>query len=165
MRLNLREIIENPGKSVSFSYEPDFSELKFESIKSILNPVKVSGSVYNSAGVLELIGTLYVNMICICSRCLKEFEYALKLQLRAVLADKAEDQDNPDIFLLEGDYIDLDEVVTTAFVLDVEQRYLCSEDCKGLCSKCGKNLNDGPCSCTVEADPRLAVLGQLLENN
>lgn len=74
-----------------------------------------------------------------------------------------QNEDNPDIFLLEGDYIDVDEVTVTAFVLNMEQRFLCSEDCKGLCDKCGKNLNEGPCDCKAETDPRLAVLGQLLE--
>ena len=165
MRLNLREVIENPGNSVDFSYQPDFSGLNFECVKSIEPSISAEGRVYNSAGVMKLEGTLHVDMICICSRCLKEFTRSTDLPLNAILADEAIDEENPDIFLLDGDYIDLDEVVTTAFVLDVEQIYLCSEDCKGLCPKCGKNLNDGPCSCTADADPRLAVLGQLLENN
>ncbi len=165
MRLNLHEVIGNPGKSVDFSYQPDLSALEFESVKAIHSPVTAEGRVYNSAGVLKLEGTLHVDMTCICARCLKEFERSMLLPLNAVLADGAEDEENPDIFLLDGDYIDLDEVVITAFVLDVEQRYLCREDCKGLCSKCGKDLNDGPCSCAVDTDPRLAVLGQLLENN
>lgn len=165
MHLNLRDIIENPGKSVGFEYEPDFSDLKFESIKSIEHPIKAKGHVFNSAGILKLEGILELTIVCECYRCLKEFKKEISLPLQAVLAEELEDEDNPDIFLLDGDYIDLDEVVLTAFVLNTEQRYSCSDDCKGLCSRCGKNLNDGPCSCTVEADPRLAVLGQLLENN
>ena len=50
-------------------------------------------------------------------------------------------------------------------VLDLDERLLCREDCKGLCDKCGADLNEGPCSCKAEIDPRLAVLGQLLEND
>ena len=42
--------------------------------------------------------------------------------------------------------------------------FLCSEDCKGLCAVCGKNLNEGPCDCKPEPDPRLAVLAQLLKD-
>ena len=71
--------------------------------------------------------------------------------------------DNPELFLLEGDEIDLDEILSTCFVLDMETKFLCSEDCKGLCSTCGKNLNLGPCECRKPIDPRFAVLEQLLD--
>ena len=46
----------------------------------------------------------------------------------------------------------------------MDTKTLCSEDCKGLCPRCGANLNDGPCGCKREVDPRLAVLAKLLEN-
>ena len=45
----------------------------------------------------------------------------------------------------------------------MEQKVLCRDDCRGLCPKCGKNLNEGPCGCTKDGDPRLAVLSRLLE--
>ena len=45
----------------------------------------------------------------------------------------------------------------------METKFLCSEDCKGLCPRCGKNLNLGPCGCRKEPDPRFAVLEQLLD--
>ena len=48
-------------------------------------------------------------------------------------------------------------------VLELPLRYLCKPDCKGLCCRCGKNLNDGPCGCQKEIDPRLAALRQLLD--
>ena len=59
--------------------------------------------------------------------------------------------------------LDLDEAVTTAFVLAMDTKNLCSEDCKGLCPKCGADLNLGPCGCRPEADPRWAALAQLLK--
>ena len=49
------------------------------------------------------------------------------------------------------------------FILDMDMKFLCREDCKGLCSTCGKNLNLGPCGCRKEIDPRFAVLEQLLD--
>ena len=59
---------------------------------------------------------------------------------------------------------DLDEVVTTAFVLAMDTKNLCSEDCKGLCAKCGADLNLGPCGCRPDVDPRWAALAQLLDD-
>ena len=55
------------------------------------------------------------------------------------------------------------EVLSTCFILDMETKFLCKEDCKGLCPSCGKNLNLGPCGCRKEIDPRFAVLEQLLD--
>ncbi|MBR2488852.1 MAG: DUF177 domain-containing protein, partial [Clostridia bacterium] len=48
---------------------------------------------------------------------------------------------------------------------DLPMKHLCSEKCKGICSKCGKNLNDGKCECPEkEIDPRLQILADLLNN-
>ncbi|MEE1456734.1 MAG: DUF177 domain-containing protein [Oscillospiraceae bacterium] len=54
-------------------------------------------------------------------------------------------------------------MVRTVFVLNFGSKLLCKPDCEGLCCRCGKNLNDGPCSCQKELDPRFAALKQLLE--
>ena len=49
--------------------------------------------------------------------------------------------------------------------MDMEMAVVCDEDCKGLCPKCGKNLNQGECGCVVkEVDPRLAVLQKFLDS-
>lgn len=163
MRLNLREIINIPGKSIVFEYAPPLNELEFEAIAHVCQEALVKGSVRNSAGILKFSADLEADLECICARCLSEFPKHISQHIDAVLADEVQDEENTDIYLLDGDYIDLDEVILTAFVLNMEQRFLCSEDCKGLCEKCGKNLNEGPCNCRAEIDPRLAVLGQLLE--
>jgi uncharacterized protein len=115
--------------------------------------------------VLSLTANISADVICICARCLKEFPKHLGLETHAFLADELQDEDNIEYYLLDGDFADIDEIAQTAFVLNMEQRILCSEDCKGLCPKCGKDLNEGPCNCGEDHDPRLAVLGQLLEKD
>jgi uncharacterized protein len=102
-------------------------------------------------------------MECTCARCLKDFDNPVHMHVETTLSETEQDEDDPDKFLLEGDYIDVDEIITTDFVLNMDQRILCREDCKGLCEKCGADLNEGPCACKLETDPRLAALGQLLE--
>ena len=64
---------------------------------------------------------------------------------------------------LDHGEVDLDEVFTTAVVLDMDTTHLCREDCKGLCHRCGADLNEGPCGCKPEVDPRFAALAQLLD--
>jgi uncharacterized protein len=51
------------------------------------------------------------------------------------------------------------------FLLELDTKNLCSDDCRGLCPGCGVNLNEGQCRCKKEIDPRLAKLAQLLEQN
>ena len=90
----------------------------------------------------------------------------MEFPLHAILAPELANDDgeeDPWLFLLEEGCADLDDIVTTTFVLSMDSKFLCKEDCKGLCCRCGKDLNDGPCGCQPDADPRLAVLQQLLK--
>ena len=59
--------------------------------------------------------------------------------------------------------LDLDGLMTEVFLLEMDTKNLCSEDCRGLCPGCGVDLNHEPCRCKKEIDPRLAKLAQLLE--
>ena len=75
-----------------------------------------------------------------------------------------QNEEDDEILLLEDGKVDVGELAREAFILDMYTKTLCSEDCKGLCPRCGADLNLGPCSCKKEVDPRLAVLAKLLEN-
>ena len=164
MRLDLRELINIPGKSISFSYDLDLGNMAFPSVKEIKRPLAVEGTVYNEAGVVRLKAEVSCDLICICDRCASEFCKTKQLDVEAVFADEIVNEDNVDIFLLDGNFADIDEVIINAFVLSMESKFLCRDDCKGLCPQCGKNLNEGPCSCKSDVDPRLAVLEQLLDD-
>ena len=83
--------------------------------------------------------------------------------LDSLVAQELEDEENVDILLLDGVELDLDGAVTDAFILAMDTKNLCSDDCKGLCAKCGADLNLGPCGCRPDVDPRLAALAQLLD--
>lgn len=164
MRLDLREIISVPGSGVTFDYEPDLTEALNDSLVGVKVPVKAVGSIRNIAGVLSFNAEVDAVLVCSCARCLKDFEYPVHLSIETALKESEDDEDESDVFFLEGDFIDADEIITTEFILNMDQRFLCSEDCRGLCEKCGADLNAGPCACKREADPRLAALGRLLEN-
>jgi len=163
MLLDLREIIGVPGGRVSFDYEPDMSEAAYGSVIRIKEPSRAAGNVTNSAGVLTFSANVDAVCICVCARCLKEFEYPVQKQVKAELTEGGEGE-NPDGYFLQGDKVDAQEIILTEFILDTDERILCREDCAGLCEDCGTDLNDGPCSCKAKIDPRLAVLGQLLDN-
>lgn len=166
MLLTLTKIIDSPGQSVPFQTQLDLSELEFRSTALAPEPVSAQGQVRNTAGVLILTARLQTTLHCVCDRCAKPFLRPFDVPVRAVLTAGGDDGQSEDLwtFELQGDDADLDEILTTAFVFAVPAKLLCAEDCKGLCPICGADLNCGPCPCKKPVDPRMAVLGQLLQD-
>ena len=164
MRLDLREVIEVPGACVPFACEMETDGLDFPSILAYTAKPRAEGRVYNEAGILYLEGRLTAELSCVCDRCGEVFDSVKETELDAVIVEE-ESEEHPEFFVLDGNDLDLDEVLSTCFVLDMETKFLCREDCKGLCARCGRNLNLGPCGCGKEIDPRFAVLEQLLDKS
>lgn len=164
MRLDLKDIILVPNAAKHFRFQLDLSGLDFYGRTPITRPVLAEGSVTNHAGALVLKGTVRSVLDLACDRCGKEFSREKVVQLDSLVAQELEDEENDEIILLDGSELDLDDVVTTAFVLAMDTKNLCSDDCKGLCAGCGANLNEEPCRCIPDVDPRLAALAQLLDN-
>lgn len=162
MLLDLREIIEVPGKSIVFDRDIRSDNLVFDSVRSFITPLHAKGRVSNEAGVLHLRGVASADLLCICDRCGEDFESEKIMQMEAVIAEE-DNPGDPEFFALHDDGIDLDEIVSTCFILDMETKFLCREDCKGICPGCGVNLNKGTCRCKKQIDPRFAVLEQLLD--
>ena len=103
-------------------------------------------------------------MRCVCDRCGREFETGRRTDFETPLLPETEGAaDDGEAFFLEGDTLDIDELLETAFILDMPAKFLCRSDCRGLCPRCGKDLNEGDCGCKPETDPRFAVLEQLLD--
>ena len=164
MRLGLAQIIDRPGESVSYSTVVDLSDLQYGTCFPVTEPVKAEGTVRNTAGVLVMKGMITTCIHGICDRCAAEFDREMEIPIDAVLVTELANEENEDewVFTLEGDSADLDDIVRTIFVLNMDSKLLCSDDWKGLCCGCGKNLNFETCSCEKEIDPRLAALKQLL---
>ena len=184
MRLDLRSILHVPGASLPFSFALDLSGLDFYGEHPFAGPVQVSGTVRNQADALVLEGTAettlelvarkyprrsvwlvdsVTTLELVCDRCLKPFCRDMRVPVDSLLAETLEDEENDEILLLDNGTVDLDEVFTTALVLAMDSKHVCSEDCKGLCATCGADLNEGPCGCKPEIDPRFAALAQLLD--
>lgn len=117
--------------------------------------------------IFRLKGQVQGELSASCHLCLKqttlskEVEFELRL-VRSLGEDKSECEltsREMDQVLLEGDELDLAELVWEQLLLNSEMVIYCRPDCAGLCSKCGADLNDGPCGCDHDqVDPRLAAL-------
>ena len=165
MLLGLSKIIDCPGASVPFTTSVDLRDLQYGESYPVDEPVLASGTVRNTAGVLVMTGQIHTTIHGVCDRCAQDFERDVDLPIDVVLVTELSNEENEDewVFPLVGDNADLEDIVRTVFVLNLDSKLLCEEDCKGLCYRCGKNLNDGPCNCQKECDPRFAALKQLLE--
>lgn len=165
MLLGLSKIIDCPGASLPFSTSVDLSDLQYGQCYPVSEPVQISGMVRNTAGVLVMTGNISTTIHGICDRCAAAFDQDILIPVDVVLVTELSNEENEDetVFPLEGDSADLEEIVRTIFVLNLDSKLLCKPDCKGLCCRCGKNLNFESCICEKELDPRFAALKQLLE--
>ncbi|MBR2465348.1 MAG: DUF177 domain-containing protein [Clostridia bacterium] len=173
MRLDLRPLLAG-DRYLSFDYElpldtdpEDSSSFLFG--VSFPSPMKVSGDITNTAGYMRMTLTMSVDYEATCARCLSPVsgEFTLDLEKtvapRDLLGDLDEDRLD-DFAIIEDGFLDMDEPLKEQLEMEFPLRFLCREDCKGLCPKCGKNLNEGDCDCQKkEIDPRLAPLQKILD--
>ena len=164
MLFDVKPIMHTPGKRLEFQFELDLSDMEFSGRYPVSRPVVVTGEVRNTADVLELELTARTTLDAVCDRCGKEFAQVKEIPYSCMLAEELQNEDNDELVLLEDGKADVGDLARTAFILGMDTKTLCSEDCKGLCPRCGADLNLGPCSCKKEVDPRLAALAKLLEN-
>lgn len=163
MLIDVRPILHTPGRRLDFRFELDLSDLEFDGRAPVSRPVAVEGEVRNTAELLELSLTARTTLDAACDRCGKEFLRDQETGYRCMLAEELQNGESDEIVLLEDGKVDAGDLARTAFILGMDSKTLCSEDCKGLCPRCGADLNLGPCSCQKEPDPRLAALATLLD--
>ena len=165
MLLGLKDIIHRPGASLEFSESVDLSDLLYGTCYPVTEPVVAVGTVRNTADVLMMKGSITTCLHGVCDRCAGEFTREVEIPLDVVLVEELSNEENEDewVFPLEADAADMEEIIRTVFVLNMDSKMLCKPDCKGLCCRCGTNLNEGPCTCQKELDPRFAALRQLLD--
>ena len=165
MFLELEPIFNNIGEKLEFDYDIDFSDMEISTVYPFKKPVKVKGSVFNRAGVVQLLADASLEYDAPCDLCTQQTVKPLTISVDHVLVTSLNNEENDELILLESFRFDLDALVTEDILLSLPSRHLCKEDCKGVCQFCGKNLNHDSCSCSAPPDPRLAILKQLLDNN
>ncbi len=132
----------------------------------------VVGDVTDEAGYMHLTLEASVSYRAECARCLEPVsgDFAVFLE-RTVAAEgtltEQQLENNVDEYaVIKSGMLDLDETIREELLLSFPMRFLCREDCPGLCPKCGKPRRLGDCGCTTkEIDPRLAVLKNLFDKN
>jgi len=163
MKLDLKSIVEVPGASLSFERQLDLTDWEWNGARPVTSPVAVCGTVRNMAGALILNASMKTCLSLRCDRCNQPFSREKSVSYETLLATDLENGENDEIILLEDDQLELDELMADVFLLSLDTKNLCKEDCQGLCPGCGADLNVEPCRCKREIDPRLAGLAKFFE--
>ena len=173
MKLDLRPLLAG-DRLLAFDYElplnidPDNSASFLWGV-SFPSPMKVKGDITNTAGYMRMRLSMSVDYSAECARCLAPVFDSFSLDLEKTVATKEVlsdvDEDRLDDYaIIENGFLDMDEQLMEQLEMEFPVRILCKESCRGLCQRCGKNLNEGECDCdTREIDPRMEPLRKLLE--
>mgnify|MGYP001033109335 CR=1 FL=1 len=164
MKLDLKRFAQQSGGVLPFRLQVDLSDVEWYGARPFTRPVQVTGEVRDRAGAMVLTARLETVLSLHCDRCAKPFQREKTVEYETLLAFELANGENDDIVLLNADgELELDELMREVFLLEMDTKNLCSEDCKGLCPGCGADLNVEQCRCKKEIDPRWAKLAQLLE--
>ena len=107
-----------------------------------------------------------------CNRCLEDIQVTLELNVQeefiasadAVSGAQQSPPDDPDAFRIsENQILDMEEAARQAWISARPVQALCNPDCSGLCSECGRNLNQSSCSCSPAPDERWGRLRELAQ--
>ena len=127
----------------------------------ISSPVHVKGTVRNKTGVVRIDAAASYVGNARYARCDRPFSFDATVPVEHIfLSDPAQEEN--DLYIVVDDFrLDLDSLVLEDVFLAMPFRFLCREDCKGLCPVCGADLNEGSCGCRPSADPRWDALKDL----
>ncbi len=165
MILELKKVFWDEKAVIRLNTETDFSDLEFHGTKPFIKPVEIEAFVHNRAGIVLLEMTVRFEYQYLCDRCMTAAKQAFEKHYTHILVLQLSPESGDDYIEAPEYRIELDDIVRDDILLDLPSKFLCKENCKGLCSVCGKNLNEGTCGCSQkENDPRLAVLQQLLSD-
>lgn len=175
------EQIKEEGQELAFEFEappaifPVLSEIISREECNILSPIKTTLRAIRIDDMIAVKGLINTLVRLSCGRCLKEYEtplhsrFNLTYMHRLSGSREGEDQDEVEIsaaqtglIYFEGDDINLQDGIQEQVILALPVKALCNSHCKGLCPRCGADLNAGECGCNRRpADNRFAVLKNL----
>ncbi|HMT07091.1 MAG TPA: DUF177 domain-containing protein [Pyrinomonadaceae bacterium] len=162
MIIELTSIVERP-----VSVNETFSDIDLElDDASIVGDVSFAGEKVRIDGKAHIRGNVKGEVEIACTRCTTAVLRPFDIEFDDVFVneplkdgEEAVEEVDLDESYVENGEVDLSEVVREQILLDLPEQVYCSDGCKGLCPKCGSNLNLIDCNCNFnEIDPRWAAL-------
>jgi uncharacterized protein len=161
LRVDLRAAADGPVETNADLpvADPALADLEFAPTQ----PVRVTGRLMGSGpGSYYWEGRVRTQVRCTCRRCLAPVTVGVDDDVRLLFTED-EDNDDPAAVTIPPRAAELDfgEVIREALILAAPEYAVCRDDCRGLCPRCGADLNEGPCGCRPEVDARWAAIQAL----
>ena len=164
MLFELKSVFQNEGEEKQVNYKLDIADIDIDGVFPFRTPIDVTATAKNRASLVSLTIRACFSYSRSCDRCSTEFTRKMDMLFEHKLAQTLVDDGNDDYIETPDFKLELDNIVISDILLSLPQKNLCKDDCKGLCQICGKNLNEGDCSCDKrEIDPRLEMLKQFMD--
>lgn len=171
MLIDLSKILSFEGQEIKLEVEIEkdvFSCELGEFGYAEKSPVSLT-VIHKENQILEIRGTGSVSLLIPCSRCLELVKTVFSLDIHEEVDMKLSEQERIDELdennFIQGRELDTEKLIHNEILINWPMRVLCKEDCKGICSRCGANLNQGSCDCdTADLDPRMAVISDIFKN-
>lgn len=164
MLFELKSVFQNEGEEKQVNYKLDIADIDIDGVFPFRTPIDVTATAKNRASLVSLSIRACFSYSRSCDRCSTDFTREMDLLFEHKLAQTLVDDGNDDYIETPDFKLELDDIVVSDILLSLPQKNLCKDDCKGLCQICGKNLNEGDCSCDKrEIDPRLEMLKQFMD--
>ena len=158
MFIELDSLFNQGVNRVKLDYNFDFSAEEIDGVFPFTTPVKLEGEIRNTAGIVEVDAKITFVLETRCDRCAADVKLPFEVKMEHGLVSSLNDEENDDYILVEDMRLDIEELTSEDIYLALPGKILCKDDCKGVCMTCGADLNDGPCGCEKEIDPRWAGL-------
>lgn len=151
MMMNIKHILNISGTSEKLDFSVSEERLAEVHACKFVSPVKVTGDVTNHAGAVTLRMQIDFSLMVTCDRCLKRLVRDFSYQEEHIVVRSLEsEEDEADYIVARAESIDPEEIAVMDLLLELPTKMLCREDCKGLCPKCGCDLNEMTCDCFTE---------------
>lgn len=165
MIIDLTNLFKNEEENLEINVNIDDFKVKtaFGSIE-FDTPLNIRGTIKNHLGMVMLNYNISGKYKVPCDRCNEITEFIFNKSIEHELVREESDNMDFETLFIENNILDLNETVENDIILNIRSKHLCSEDCKGLCIKCGTNLNKKSCNCDKkDVDPRLSKLMDFFE--
>ena len=170
MLINLSELFSRDGKEKTYKLDIEMKEFEApDGVYELVSKEPVELRIRNlGERKLFMEGKAKLTLSIPCGRCLEpvicqfELDIDQELDMNQTEEDRLEGLDEQPY--ISGYNLDVDQLLSNELLLNLPMKVLCSEDCQGICNRCGANLNHGSCSCDQSSpDPRMSVIQDLFQ--
>lgn len=166
MTIDISPILKEIGEKIDIDGSVKLADTDFLGEYHFKEPLLIKGNISNNGKSFTLKAMAEGSMITNCARCMKEITVPVKFRITEDIAKGNSEDYGDDTVIISDNTFEIDDIVRDNFLVNIEGKYLCKEDCKGLCPTCGKDLNEGDCDCQKESiDPRWSALLDIMNNN